>query len=41
VAIFAILIFNVLTKYRLHELVTSGDGVAILEEGLTFGGGNL
>jgi hypothetical protein len=27
--------------YRLHELVTTGEGIAILEQGLTFGGGGL
>jgi len=26
---------------RLHELVTSGDSIAILEQGLCFGGGDL
>jgi hypothetical protein len=26
---------------RLHELVSTGDGIAILEQGLCFGGGDL
>jgi hypothetical protein len=30
-----------ISVYRLHELVTTGDGIAIIEQGLTFGGGGL
>jgi len=29
------------STYRLAELVNSGDGIAILEAGMSFGGGNL
>ena len=30
-----------LTLFRLHELVASGDGIGIVEQGLAFGGGAL
>jgi hypothetical protein len=26
---------------RLNDLVTTGEGIAIIEQGITFGGGNL
>ena len=35
------LLCNALKTNRLAELVNSGDGIAIIEEGLSFGGGDL
>ena len=35
------LICNAMKTNRLNELVTSGDGIAIIEQGLSFGGGHL
>lgn len=35
------LLCNAQKTNRLTELVNSGDGIAILEEGLSFGGGDL
>lgn len=35
------LITNAIKTNRLNELASSGDGIAILEQGLTFGGGDL
>jgi len=35
------LICNAMKTNRLHEMVSSGDGIAILEMGLAFGGGDL
>ena len=31
----------ILTCFRLTELVAKGDGIAIIEKGMSFGGGNL
>ena len=35
------LICNAIKTNRYHELVTTGDGLAILDQGLAFGGGDL
>ena len=35
------LMCNAIKTNRLHDLVTTGDGIAILESGLSFGGGDL
>ena len=35
------LLCNAAKTNRLHELVTTGDGLAVLESGLCFGGGDL
>lgn len=35
------LLCNAMKTNRLNELVNSGDGIAILEQGLSFGGGDL
>ena len=35
------LLCNAAKTNRLHELVTCGDGIAVVEQGLSFGGGNL
>ena len=35
------LVCNAIKTNRYHKLVTSGDGLAILDQGLSFGGGDL
>ena len=35
------LVCNAIKTNRFHELVTTGDGLAILDQGLSFGGGDL
>jgi len=35
------LICNAIKTNRLNDLVTTGDGLAIVEQGFTFGGGDL
>jgi hypothetical protein len=32
---------NAAKNHRLHELVTTGEGIAIVEQGLSLGGGDL
>ena len=35
------LLMNASKNGRLHELVVSGDGIGIIEQGISFGGGSL